>query len=251
MRLSIRVTALLLLSLTLLGGCVSTPKSRPFNATAHAELQHVEVLPMRPTELDILIVNNPGHSFGLIGALIAESHLAPRRSWLKEQVEAKQFDHVETFRNAFAEAMAREGYTLSWPNGSVEADKPKVARNLWGIRKNYPAPSEPAAQALLDVNFGFVGLASAGSTDGAPYRPTVVLTARLMDASGTTELFQEVITHNNVFPNADNTVQISPDPAHAYPDFDALKAAGTVPVDGLEQAFRRVAERLAQLLSRA
>lgn len=251
MRLSARVTALLLLSLTLLGGCVSTPKSRPFNAAAHAELKHVEVLPMRPTALDVYIVNNPGMSFGLIGGLIAEGHLATRRSWLKEQVEAKQFNHVETFRSAFAEAMEREGYTVSWPNGDVEVAKPKIPRNMWGIRKSYPAPSEPAAQALLDVNFGFVGLASAGSSDGAPYRPTVILTARLMDASGKTELFQEVITHNNVFPNTGDTVQVSPDPTHAYPDFDALKAAGTAPVDGLEQAFRRVAERLAQLLSRA
>lgn len=251
MRLSPRVITLLLLSLSLLGGCVSTPKSRPFNAAAHADLKQIEVLPMRESSLDVLIVNNPGHSFGLIGALVAESHLQPRRNWLKEQVAAKQFDHVETFRNALAEAMEREGYTVSWPNGSVEAAKPKIARNMWGTRKSYPAPSEPAAQALLDVNFGFVGLASAGSSDGAPYRPTVILTARLMDASGRTELFQEVITHNNVFPNTGSTVQISPDPAHAYPDFDALKSAGTAPVEGLEQAFRRVAERLAQLLSRA
>ncbi|MBE5315241.1 MAG: hypothetical protein H4O13_07550 [Xanthomonadales bacterium] len=251
MRLSARVTTLLLLSLALLGGCVSAPKSRPFNAAAHADLTHVEVLPMRQTALDVYIVNNPGASFGLIGGLIAEAHLASRRSWLKEQIEAKQFDHVETFRTAFAEAMAREGYTLSWPNGNVEAAKPKIARNIWGVRKAYPAPSEPAAQALLDVNFGFVGLASAGSSDGAPYRPTVVLTARLMDASGKTELFQEVITYNNVFPNTGNTVLITPDPAYAYPDFDALKAAGTAPIDGLDQAFRRVAERLAQLLSRS
>lgn len=251
MRLSPRVTIVLLLSLAFLGGCVSTPKSRPFNAAAHADLKQVEVLPMRQTELNVFIANNPGYSFGLIGALVAESHLSTRRSWLSEQVNAKQFDHVETFRAAFTEAMEREGYALSWPNGSVEAPKPKIARNMWGIRKNYPAPSQPTAQALLDVNFGFVGLASAGSSDGAPYRPTVILTARLMDARGKTELFQEVITHNNVFPNTGNTVQISPDPAHAYPDFDALKAAGTAPVDGLEQAFRRVAERLAQLLRRA
>jgi hypothetical protein len=206
---------------------------------------------MRPTALDVFIVNNPGHSFGLIGALVAESHMAPRRAWLKEQVEATQFNHVETFRAAFTEAMVREGYVLNWPNEVVEASKPKIARNMWGIRKSYPAPSEPGTQALLDVNFGFVGLASAGSGDGAPYRPTVVLTARLMDASGKTELFQEVITHNNVFPNTGGFVQLSPDPAHAYPDFDALKAAGTAPVEGLEQAFRRVAERLAQLLKRA
>lgn len=251
MRLSARVTSLLLLSLALLGGCATAPKSRPFNAAEHADLKQIEVLPMRETALDVYIVNNPGASFGLIGGLIAEAHLATRRSWLKEQIEAKQFDHVETFRSALAEAMEREGYTLSWPNGNVAAAKPKIARSMWGVRKAYPAPSEPSAQALLDVNFGFVGLASAGSSDGAPYRPTVVLTARLMDASGKTELFQEVITYNNVFPNTGNTVLINPDPAHAYPDFDALKAAGTAPIDGLDQAFRRVAERLAQLLSRS
>ena len=117
MQSSARVGTLLLLCLAFfLSGCVSTPKSRPFNAAAHAELQQIEVLPMRQSELNVFIVNNPGYSFGLIGALVAESHLSSRRSWLKEQLEATQFDHVETFRAAFTEAMVAEGYALHWPN---------------------------------------------------------------------------------------------------------------------------------------
>jgi len=244
------LAVLLLLSLALVTGCASTPKSRPFNAAANAELKHIESLPMRKSELDVLIVNNPGYSFGLIGVLVAESHLAPRRAWLKGQVEATGFDHVETFRVALTEAMARHGYSLSWPQGAVESPRPKVARSMWGVRKSYPDPSDAQAQALLDVNFGFVGFASAGSGDGSPYRPTVVLTARLMDANGKSELFQEVIAHNAVFPGLKDQIVINPDPEHAYPDFDALKQAGPDAIDGLRAAFELVAARLAEQLRR-
>lgn len=245
-----RYTLLLLLSLLFLVGCASNPRSRPFNATANADLTRIEVLPMRKSELDVMIVNNPGHSFGLIGVLIAESHLAPRRSWLKSQVEGAGFDHIESFRGALTEALAVQGYTLEWPNGVVEPDKSKVARTAHGTRKAYPSPRLAETQALLDINFGFVGFASAGSRDSAPYRPTVVVSARLMDAGGRNELFHDVVVHNDVFPGAAGFIQVQPDPAHAYADFDALKEAGPDAIEALDLAFRNVAQRVADQLRR-
>lgn len=244
-----RVVTFVLITLLVLAGCISAPKSRPFNAAQHDHLRHIEVLPMRKSELNVAMSNNTAYYFGLVGALAAEAHLAPRRNWLREQAEAVEFDHVETFADALAAAMADQGYTLSWPNGRTASPNWRSPRNTWGTRKNYPQPSDPAAQALLDVNFAFVGLASS-TLNGVPaYRPSVVVTARLMDTQGRTELFQQAVVYNDAHGHARSFLKIDPDPTYAYEDFDALKAAGAEPVEGLRQAFQIVAGQLAQMLA--
>jgi len=207
-------------------------------------------LPMARSELGVFIVNNPGYSFGLIGVAIAESHLAPRRAWLKEQVASTDFNHVETFRTTFDGAMAEQGYSVSWPNGLVDAPDVKVKRSNDGSRRVFPMPTLPQAQALLEINFGFVGLASSGSRDAAPYRPTITLYARLKDPTDQSLLFQETIIFNQVFPVTGREIVVNPDPKYAYADFDALKAAGPETIEGLQMAFETVAARLAEQLRR-
>jgi len=239
-----------LLFIALLNGCVTTPTSLPFNAAAHADLSQIEVLPMAESKLDVYIVNNPGYSFGLVGLAIAESHLAPRRAWLKEQVAATGFDHVATFRTAFDSAMNEQGYTVSWPNGLVDAPDSEVKRSVNGSRRTFPEPVLPQTQALLEVNFVFVGLASAGSRDAAPYRPTITANARLMDRTGKNLLFQETFVFNQVFPVSGSEIVINPDVKYSYADFDALKAAGPESIEGIQHAIEVVATRLADQLRR-
>ena len=50
-----RVITLVLITLLALAGCISAPKSRPFNAAQHDQLRHIEVLPMRKPELDVIM----------------------------------------------------------------------------------------------------------------------------------------------------------------------------------------------------
>lgn len=143
--------------------------------------------------------------------------------------------------------MAERGYTLQFSEPMAEAESAKTRREAWGTRKQY-VTAAASADAQLDINFGFIGYAAAGSSDSAPYRPSVVLTARLVSADGKRVLFEDQIVYNSVFPLVQNAVTLNPDERFRYPDFDDLKAAGPVVVDGLDIAFRAVATELARQL---
>lgn len=238
------VAAVLCLLMT---ACVSAPKRQAFNAQASGNPRSLQVLPQRYSQIDLFIVNNPGYSFGLIGLAIAEGNRKPKAEWLRSQVQQREFDHVAVFRSALEQAMAERGYTLHFPDPLAEGEKAKTKREIWGTRKNYVAAAS-GADAQLDINFGFIGYAAAGTSDSAPYRPSVVLTARLVSADGKRVLFEDQIVYNAVFPIADKAITINPDERYRYPDFDDLKAAGPVVVDGLDIAFRAVAAELAKQL---
>lgn len=230
-----------------LAGCVSTPKQRAYDRAANVQVKSIEVLPMRHGEIDLLIVNNPGYSFGLIGLAIAEANRAPKAKWLKAVVANAGFDHVVRFQAALDNAMSEHDYKLAWSDPPMHDARAKTKRDMWGMHKSYRST---AHDALLDVSFGFVGYAAAGSGKNAPYRPTVVLTARLIDASGRIVLFEDQILYNSVFPGRDNAITLNPDDRYRYPDFDDLEAAGPDTVLGLDIAFAAVAQELAKQLRR-
>lgn len=237
-------TRVLLLACTLLGGgCVSAPKQLGFDRTAQAQLRSIEVLPMRHAEIDLVIVNNPGYSFGLIGVAVAEANRAPKSRWLREQSATAKLDSLGTFTAAFESAMRERGYELAWAEPRMEPEKARTKRDMWGLRKSYLPTSH---DALLDINFGFIGYASAGSSDKAPYRPTVVVTARLLSADNRKVLFEDQVIYNSVFPGRGAAITINPDEAYRYPDFDDLKAAGQTAIEGLPPAFEAVARELAR-----
>lgn len=140
--------------------------------------------------------------------------------------------------------MRERGYSLVWEDEVVESKEKRVRRSAEGFRKSYTTVAQ--ADAQLDLNFGFLGYASAGSGKSAPYRPTVVVSARLMDASGKMVLFEDRLIYNNVFPGNDIGITLEPDDRYRYPDFDDLKAAGSATVEGLRLAFKATADELAQ-----
>lgn len=238
------LACLLLLVVLALSGCASAIKKQAYNREANAAIKRIEVLPMRPSEIRLFIVNNPGYSFGLVGALVAEANLAPKNDWLREQVRGAEFDHVAVFRERLTQALGAKGYELTWPAAPVEASGAASPRDMRGLRKSYSATAR--ADAQLDVAFGFIGYAAAGSGDGSPYRPTVVLTARGMSADGKTVLFADHILYNAVFPGVGNGITLNADPRYAYPEFNALRAAGGQAVEGLRTAFEASADELAR-----
>ncbi|TDR47789.1 hypothetical protein DFR29_102451 [Tahibacter aquaticus] len=231
----------------LMTACVSAPKRQAFNAEVSGNPKTLQVLPLRHSQIDLFIVNNPGYNFGLIGLAIAEGNRKPKAEWLRSQVRQREFDHLAVFRSALEQAMAERGYTLQFSEPMAEAESAKTRREAWGTRKQY-VTAAASADAQLDINFGFIGYAAAGSSDSAPYRPSVVLTARLVSADGKRVLFEDQIVYNSVFPLVQNAVTLNPDERFRYPDFDDLKAAGPVVVEGLDIAFRAVATELARQL---
>ena len=233
--------ACLLLCLT---GCVTTPKHLGYNKES-TPLKRIDVLPMRHSEVNLLIVNNPGFSFGLIGLAVAEANIAPKRHWLQDEVAKDSLDYVAEFRNELTKAMAERGYELHWSEPAQLADGAKdVPRENFGLRKSYASVAD--ADAELDVDFGFVGYAASGSSDKAPYRPTVVVSARLVGADGKKVLFEDFIVYNSVFPLLKDPITIEPDEHYVYPEFNALQAAGPEAVKGLRLAFDASADELAK-----
>lgn len=228
-----------------LAGCVSAPKHLAFNREADSGAKRVVVLTMRHSDIDLFIVNNPALNFGLIGLAIEEANRQPKAHWLKDEVTKSRFDYLGEFRSALTEAMAAKGYELRWSDPVQLPEKAKdVARENYGLRKTYASVID--ADAQLDINFGFIGYAAAGSSSDAPYRPTVVLSARMVSADGKRVLFEDLIEYNPVFPNQSSPITIEPDDQYRYPEFNALQAAGPQAVKGLQVAFNRTAAELAK-----
>lgn len=226
-----------------LAACVSAPKQVAANRDDTAALRHVQVLPIRHSELDLVILNNPGASFGLIGATIAEANRVSKRNKMRAHFEKVQLDHVAKLQQALTSQMAERGITLHWPEPVMAAKKERgVKREPYGLRKHYDAAGD-GMDAILDVNFGFVGYAAAGAGKSAPYRPTVVLSARLVSADGRENLMTDYFIHNNAFNDA-KAVVVEPDDRHVYPDFDDLDAAGPAAADGLTVAIEKTVAAL-------
>jgi hypothetical protein len=237
---------LLALCLAALAGCVSAPKRQAYNVEANASIKEIEVLQTRHSEVETLIVNNPGASFGLIGAAIAEANRASKTNKLQAHLEAAEFDHNAVLAETLKSALEAEGYTVTMPSPTAEGDDAKTKRDLWGLRKDRPTGTG-RADALLDVSFGFIGYASAGAGDSAPYRPTVMLSARLIDATSGDVLFAEQVLYNNVF-NNQAAIVVEPDTRFTYPDFDDLDAAGPVSAEGMRVAIEAAVLRMAKAL---
>lgn len=233
------------LSLLLLCACAAPIKRQAFNRGAEP-VETIRVLQMRESQIDLMILNNPGYSFGLIGTAIAESNRIPKRDALREWAQAEGFDHVQAFRDALEAALVERGYVVLWPDRLMEAKGVRGAkRNMHGIRKAYASAGD--ADAQLDVNFGLVGYVAAGSSKEAPYRPTAVVAARLVSQDGERVLFSDSIIYNNAF-GQQQAITLDPDERFVYPDFDDLEAAGVTSIEGLRVAIDQVAAELARQL---
>lgn len=233
--------AIIAIVLSVLSGC-ATFKTQAFNRSAHPDLKRVAVLPMPQANVRLMVYNATGNNFGLIGALITEADRNSKENWLQEEVKKAGFNQFEIFQTAFSAAMTERGYQLTFPTPLTHPEK-DVARDKYGLRKRYA----PAADAQLDIGVEFVGYAAAGSGKDQPYRPTVLVSVRLLDASGKNVLYQDQFQYHNVR-NVKTSVVIEPNPAYRYPNFDDLKLAGATSITGLDEAVRKTADAIAKQL---
>jgi hypothetical protein len=231
------------LTVVVLTGCISMPKQQAFNRQSHASVKTIAVLPTHKTNTSVFMLHHPGASFGLIGGLIAAGDQASKEKRFREVMEQARFEPLAYFRERLDAHLVGRGYTLVWPQSQVETGK--VARGMFGLRKTY-APIQ-AADAQLDVNFGFVGYAAAGAGDGAPYRPTATVGVRLVSPDGQQNFYSDYVAYNNVF-NLKDAVTLEADAKYSYPGFDDLHSAGPVAVDGLKAAIDSVAAEVARQL---
>jgi hypothetical protein len=233
-------SALLAVGLT---GCVSMPAQQAYNRDAHANVKNIAVLETHKTNTTVFMLNHPGASFGLIGGLIAAADQASKEKRFDEIMAKTGFEPLGYFKERLSAHMGERGYSLVWPESQTE--KVKIQRGSFGLRKAYVAAQEVDAQ--LDINFGFVGYAAAGAGDGAPYRPTVTVGARMVSPDGKENFYTDYFAYNNVF-NLKNAVALNASAEYSYPGFDDLEKAGPAAVEGLKTAIDSVAAEVARQL---
>jgi hypothetical protein len=239
MRFSRFIAVLMLVAL--LSAC-ATIKPQAYNKQANAERKTIQVLAMPQANVRLFVFNAVGNNFGLIGMLLTEADRNNKENWLQGKVAEQQFNQFTTFKTTFDQQMSERGYRLVWPEPLTHEAK-EVRRDKNGLRKQYAAVQGVDAQ--MDIGVNFVGFAAAGSGKSQPYRPTVLVTVRLLDPSGKQVLFQDQILYHNVV-NTKGAVIVEPDPAYAYPKFDDLKAADATAVKGLAEAVAKSALALSE-----
>ena len=226
-----------------LAACAGLPKQQTYNRDANTAIKTIVVLPMRESETQLMLLNNPAASFGLIGGLVAEADRASKQKKMRVGLDAAKFDHVELFKETFTAEMAKHGYTLVWSDPVTEASKSARAGN--SLRKAYQPVTN--ADAQMDLNFGFVGYGASGVGANSPYRPTAVVVAQLVSADGKSKLFTETVVYHNLF-NTEGAIVLPPDEQYSYPKFADLEHAGEKSAEGLKVAVQSVASKLAEQL---
>lgn len=239
----LRSAAVCIFVSTLLAGCVATPPRQAFNQAANASIKTIEVLPVRPVNFSVFMMNNPAGSFGLIGGLIAAGQQASEEKDLRGFEQQADFHPAEYFKAALTRDMQARGYRLEWPDPLLETSKPEQDR--YGLRTTYAPIAN--ADATLDVSIDFFGYAAAGAGKGSPYRPTISMGARLVGRDGKQNLFTDFFIYNNVF-NQKDAITLDADPTYAYPMYSDLKAAGPASMGGMKQALDAMADALAKQL---
>ena len=239
----LRFAAVCAITSVLLAGCVSAPPRQAFNQAGHSDIKTIYVLPEKPVDFTVFMMNNPAASFGLIGALIASGQQADEEKDMRGFEQQADFHPALYFKDVLSRDMQARGYRLVWPDPLVDSSKPD--HDAFGLRKGYSPVTY--ADAMLDVAIDFFGYAAAGAGKGSPYRPTISMGARLVGRDGKQNLFTDFFVYNNVF-NAKQAITLDADPQYAYPMYSDLKAAGVQSMEGLKHALDTMAAALAKQL---
>lgn len=180
---------------------------------------------------------------GLIGALIESGIASEREASLAAILAEREFDSREALTEALVSALTERGYEV------VRVDE--VARPDAKFLEDYP-PTEPPADAYLDVVVTAHGYLAAGAYDSTPFRPHVYTQVRLVSPEGRV-LMEDHVVYNHVDKRASSNgvvqqVTISPAPGYQYVSFSDLEASPDEAAEGLVRAIGETAETIGVLL---
>ncbi len=227
-------TAMALAALVL-AGCAGTPEI-PYDRSASAKIKTIGIVTPYTNGPNVVLATTVGQSFGLVGALVDAGMKANRDSRFTAIMQSQNFAADAYFLSCLSEQLRAEGYLVVMI---------PVVRTEDNFLATYPG-SAPPSDAYLDVS-EFYGYLAAGVFDSNPYRPYFSIRARLVNASDSTVLMQDVVIYNPLG-SPKNMVTIAPDPALQYVDFDTLAADPSGAINGLKTAELKTAQALAGLL---
>jgi hypothetical protein len=225
-------------TLLLLVGCAGLPEVPYDRSSVHVKTVAI-VAPAFPDGPGVVLASSVGQSFGLIGALIDAGMQTSRESSFKRLLEQENFSVRQVFVEDLVAELAAEGYTVT----TVDAPREKA-----DFLDDYPIGAAPSADAFLDVSTEGYGYVAAGIGASTPYRPSISLKARLVNAKDHSVLMQNTVVYNPVRRAADGLITIPPDPTYAFKDFDTLMADPPKAVAGLRTAVQKSAQTVGKLL---
>lgn len=241
MRWKAKAAAVAATSLVLVG-CVAVPEVPYDRSTAQVKTVAI-VTPQTPETASVVLASTVGQSFGLIGALIDAGMQANREATFRQLVDQQRFSMRETFVEALKADLVSSGY---------EVKVIDVPRSKSDFLETYPASPDQPVDAYLDISsigIGY-GYVAAGIGSSTPYRPTVALKARLVNAKDRSVLMQNTVTYNPIMFGAAklNSITIPPDPEYQFNDFDTLVADPPKAITGLRTATEKSAHTIGTLL---
>ncbi len=242
---TLRVAASLLLAG--LAACVSTPPEVPFDRSASGDVKTIGLVqPGWPDGPSSILAASVGRtlsaSMGLLGiipAMIDASLEAKREKTLSGILEDHRFAARDAFVADLSTALKAHGYAV------VAVAAPRKS-NL-DFAASYAPPADTRVDAYLDVVSTGYGYLAAGTSDSEPYRPFFYVRVRLVRASDNSVLMQDVIAYNPLGAPP-KEITLSPDPAYAFSDWDALTANGTAATTGLDTAVHATADAVGDLV---
>lgn len=219
-------------------GCKQFP-SVPYNKAAPNKPASVALAPIWvPEKPQMLIVGAVGTNFGLIGALVEVGRAASAATDALAAMTAAEFDYATAFRQRVARAFEEAGFAASALEGArASSEQLKFMKTL---------PAGNGAAAVADVVVTFVGFVAGGAT--TPYRPTLNIQLRLVEAQGTKVLFAEQIHYNHFNQTAPTAVALEPNADCAFQDVKAIEAEPKRAADCLAGAIDAVGAEITRQL---
>jgi hypothetical protein len=218
-----------------LAGCAGAPEIPLDKATANQVKTIGLVAPRFPSGPDVILASSIGQSFGLVGALIDAGMKANRDSQFQSLLHTQNFSVPDIFTKELTDGLKAEGYdVVSLP---AQRDQPDFLHQ-------YP-PAQ--VDAYLDVVVAGYGYLSAGVGSSLPYRPFILVRARLVKAQDSSVLMQDAILYNN-FGNLRNVITLPADGTTGFPNFDALVADPPNAIKGMQTATDKTSEAVGKLL---
>jgi hypothetical protein len=224
------------LAAVFLCACANVPK-QSFNAAVNKHVKTIGlVAPKKPEAIEVVIVQHPGFQFGLLGASIAAADMSSKKGKYNAAVGEAGFDYAAALCERLGHHLRSAGYQVK----TVDAPREDADEYI----KSYP---EAGVDAYLDVCFLSFGYVAA--TQATDYKPTVVTSARLVDAKSNEILYTDTLSSGPL--NAGPYVDVGTDARFAYRDFDRLVGQAKPSIEGFRVALDRIAERLAKHLAPA
>ena len=225
----------LFLALMILSGCASVGH-QDYNAAASQNMKEIGLISAGATnEHFVNIVNLPGNSFGLIGALAAAADMSSKSDRFNKAVNPQKSDLLATLEQELScldrsgrfrvQRLSPQGVN---PNKLLE-DYSKLPRNV---------------EAYLDIRLRKAGYLAI--YPDSPYVPSLMADAQLVDAKTQVVLYETHINYGEPWLQVENLIQLQGDHSHDYPNFDQLVNHPDAARDGLRAGAQAIGQRICQ-----